>query len=117
MGRKKSVLEIKTPREEMFEKGFSAIAVIRNQDLPKELYPILLDYYKGVYRALRIVPGDLVFKGDDWQLAEPSHVIYARHKHQVGVDLGISALFVNRKGEKGVITIDNDPDIWDNEGH
>ena len=115
MGRKGSLLEIKTLRDEMFEKGFRVVAVIRDQDLSKELYPLLLDYYKGVYRDLRIIPGDLAFKGFDWQLVEPSHVIYAKHEHQDDLDLGVPARFVNREGQEGVITINNDPNIWDTE--
>jgi hypothetical protein len=62
----------------LLAEGFDIAAVIPNEDLPKKIYEMIIDYAMDKYTDMRIVPGDVALAGQDWQLETPSHIVYVK---------------------------------------
>ncbi|MEK6919374.1 MAG: hypothetical protein AABW73_05060 [Nanoarchaeota archaeon] len=59
--------------------GFEAGGLVRNDKLPEQLIPHLLDLARGFYDDLRIIPLEIVLDGVNGKTKEdPSHVVYVK---------------------------------------
>ncbi len=72
-------LETITFNHNLIKQGFRPLATAPDAMLPEVLTPIMIEYARGMYDRIRIVPGDLALEGSGFRFIEPSHIIYARN--------------------------------------
>lgn len=64
---------------ELISDDFNVWDVIPNERLPESLAELAVGIARERYEDVRIIPGDVALKGYEWQLKDPSHIIYVKY--------------------------------------
>lgn len=70
--------EAHTLNGRLYEEGWEGISSIPNERLPEELSRILVDFARGKYLDMKIIPGELVLEGSDFEFNTLSHIVYVK---------------------------------------
>lgn len=72
----------KTLNAEIIESGFKVVTCIPNRTLSEDIIPIMIEFARGKYTDIRIVPGEVALRGSLWTLEKESHIVYAKQNER-----------------------------------
>lgn len=72
----------KTLNYELCEKGYETLRIIKNAQLPEDLSGVMLDYARGKYTDVRVVPAEIALAGSHLLPRDPSHVVYVKYNER-----------------------------------
>ncbi len=71
--------EYETLNSKLLKEDYEIVNVIKDMCMPEGLTELLMDYVKGKYSNMAVVPSEIAFRGSEWQLMIPSHIVYVRY--------------------------------------
>lgn len=72
-------LEKKTLNAKLISDGFDVRASIPNEELPESLTELMIEFARGKYEDMQIVPSEIALGNYEWQLEKPSHIVYVKY--------------------------------------